>query len=110
MKADADIVRKWLGAGSNEDIGYSGTDERRIAAATERHEKFARGFERYPMEGDAPSPALAPALAKYKQWLTDIYQTVDHLNAPINNDIRGVFDRLLSIAPQHIPTNRRLLR
>jgi len=105
LKADADTVRKWLGAKSNEDIIYKGANEKRRTAATERHEKFARGFERYLMEGNGPSPALAPVFAQYKQWLTDIYQTVDHLNAPINNDIRGVFDRLLSVAPQPVPTN-----
>ena len=82
LKADADTVRKWLGAKSNEDITYNGTDAKRIAAATERHEKFARGFERYLMEGNAPSGALAPVFAKYKQWLTEIYHTVDLSTRP----------------------------
>jgi len=106
LKADADIVRKWLGARSNEDISYNGTDKPRIAAATERHEQFARGFERYLMEGVAPSKALVPPFAQFKQWLTDIYQTVDRLNAPIDDDIRGVFDRLISVAPKGIQTNK----
>jgi hypothetical protein len=99
LKADADTVRKWLGAKSNEDITYSGTDEKRIATATERHEKFARGFERYLMEGNAPSPTLTPQFAKFKQWMTEIYQAVDSLDAPITDDIRRVFDRMLAIVP-----------
>lgn len=61
-----------------------------------QHEQFARGFERYLMEGIAPSKALANVFAKFKQWLTDIYKTVSNLRAPINNDIRKVFDRLLN--------------
>jgi hypothetical protein len=100
LKADADTVRKWLGAKSNEDISYSGTDEKRIAEATERHEKFARGFEHYLMEGNAPSATLAPTFAKFKQWMTEIYQTTDSLDAPITDDIRRVFDRMLSIEPR----------
>ena len=51
------------------------------------------------MEGNAPSGALASVLAKYKQWLTEIYHTVNSLNSPITDDIRRVFDRMLAIQP-----------
>jgi hypothetical protein len=61
-----------------------------------QHEKFARGFERYLMEGVAPSNRLATVFNKFKDWLTKIYQTVARLKAPINDQIRGVYDRLLS--------------
>ena len=106
LKADAATVRRWLGAESNEDITYKGANENRLAAATERHEKFARGFERYLMEGIAPSHALAPAFANYKTWLTDIYQHVDQLDAPITDEVRSVFDRMLSIGSQQAPTDQ----
>src|SRR6185312_4332609 len=33
-------------------------------------------------------------------WLTTIYRTVSALKAPISDDIRGVFDRLLAESPQ----------
>lgn len=62
------------------------------------HERWARGFERYLMEGVAPSKDLATIFAKFKAWLTKIYQSVTRLKAPITDDIRGVFDRLLSPA------------
>jgi hypothetical protein len=98
LKKDAETVRKWLGVAEGEEI------------ATRQHEKFARGFERYMMEGTAPSRALANVFAKFKQWLTGIYQTVEKLKSPITPDIRDVFDRLLSskpekiiIAPEHEP-------
>ena len=93
---DYDAVRKWLGSKDGEEI------------STKQHEKFARGFERYLMEGVSPSKELAGVFAKFKQWLTQIYKTVASLNSPINDDIRDVFDRLLSknpektiIAPEH---------
>lgn len=65
-----------------------------------QHEKFARGFERYLMEGTAPTRALAGVFEKFKQWLTSIYQTVAKLKSPITDDIRDVFDRLLTANPE----------
>lgn len=81
--ADMDAVRSWLGAEDG-------------AITRAQHEKFARGFERYLMEGVAPSNRLATVFNKFKDWLTKIYQTVARLKAPINDQIRGVYDRLLS--------------
>ena len=93
---DSKTVRDWLGVKDGDEI------------PKKSHEKFARGFERYLMEGTAPSKQLAVVFAKFKQWLTKLYQTVDRLRSPINDDIRDVFDRLLAknpektiIAPDH---------
>lgn len=83
LKTDAGTVLKWLGVDSAEDI------------KTKHHERFARGFETYMMEGRAPSAALADVFAKFKAWLTQIYQTLTRLRSPINDDIRAVFDRFL---------------
>lgn len=88
LKRDADTVRKWLGLASDE------------AIHTRAHEKFARGFERYMMEGVAPSKALAEVFAKFRDWLNKIYESVTKLRAPINDDIRDVFDRMLSTNPE----------
>src|SRR5579863_5524044 len=87
VKADADTVQKWLGV----DEGAS--------PSRAQHEKFARGVERYMMEGRAPTQALAGVFAKFKTWLTNIYQTVGRLRSPISDDIRRVFDRMLT-APE----------
>ena len=85
---DVGTVRDWLGAKDDAPISRG------------QHEKFARGFERYMMEGVAPSRALDRVFAQFKSWLTKIYQTVNGLRAPITDDIRDVFDRLLSTAPE----------
>lgn len=90
LKKDIETVNKWLGVKEGEEV------------ARKQHEKFARGFERYLMEGTAPSEALAAVFAKFKQWLTNIYQTVKKLNSPITDDIRDVFDRLLSSKPEKV--------
>lgn len=88
VRKDAKTVREWLGVKDGETI------------PTKAHEKFARGFERYLMEGRAPSRALADVFAKFKAWLTQIYQTVQNLRSPINDDIRDVFDRLVTASPE----------
>lgn len=85
LTRDAAAVRGWLGVGEGE------------AIPTRAHEKFARGFERYLMEGRAPSRNLATIFDQFKQWLTQIYQTVARLRSPITDDIRGVYDRLLAL-------------
>jgi hypothetical protein len=81
---DAATVRKWLGLKDDE---YPGVNE---------HEKFAGGFETYLMEGKAPSMDLRLAFQKFAAWLTRIYRTITGIGVPINNDIRGVMDRLLA--------------
>lgn len=80
---DAETVRNWLGAKEGEDLKRA------------QHEKFARGFERYMLEGQAPSTALARVFGQFRQWLLQIYHTVSALRSPITDDIRDVFDRLL---------------
>ena len=101
LKADAQTVMDWLGLKGPQDLAL-GSDASRAAKikATKAHEKFARGFEQYLREGTAPSPQLAGVFAKVKQWMLNIYQTIKGLGAPITDDIRGVFDRMLAEQPQ----------
>lgn len=84
LRDDLGALTKWMGVDDASNI------------AVEHHEQFARAAEAYFMEGKAPSGALASAFAKFKSWLTTIYRTVASLNTPINDDIRGVFDRLVA--------------
>lgn len=68
----------------------------RASIKTEHHEKMARGFEAYLREGKAPSAALEGVFTRFKLWLTDIYRTVSQLDVALNDEVRGVFDRLLA--------------
>lgn len=63
---------------------------------TEAHELWARGMERYFMEGKAPSKALGSAFASFRAWLLRIYKLVTRLNSPIEDDVRRVMDRLVA--------------
>lgn len=88
LRDDATALKKWAGIGEDDMV----TDR--------AHERIARAFERYLMEGAAPSKRLADVFAKFKDWLTQIYKTVDKLKAPITPEVRNVFDRLLSSKPE----------
>ena len=58
-------------------------------------EVFARGFERYLMEGTAPNNYLRDAFETFRDWFIEIYNNVMGLNAPMNDDAREFFDALL---------------
>ena len=88
LQADAATTRAWLGIKQGE------------AIPRRAHEQWARGFERYLMEGIAPTRELATVFGKFKQWLTRIYQSVAKLRTPINDDVRQVFDRLIASPEQ----------
>ena len=61
-------------------------------------EKFARGFEQYLSEGRAPTQELQQVFANFARWMKEIYKAVRNspIDVDINDDIRGVFDRLLT--------------
>lgn len=95
LKSDAATIRAWL----KRPEGWTGF-KRDGSPDVGPQERFARGFEQYLREGHAPSRALDGVFAQFKAWLTKIYQTLRGLGAPISDDIRSVFDRMLSIEPQ----------
>jgi hypothetical protein len=84
LKQDFGTILRWLGADRGEDISVA------------QHEKFAQGFEQYLASGKAPSTALERAFAAFKDWLTAIYRDLRGLGEPIGEDVKGVFDRMLS--------------
>ena len=60
-------------------------------------EKFARGFERYMRDGNAPT-GLERIFAKFEQWLGDIYKvlTSSEIDIEVSPEMREVFDRLVT--------------
>ena len=92
MVKDWDIVTKWLGV----DLLSPKLTE---AQYRDAHEQFARGFEEYLREGKAPSPELADAFERFKQWLLKIYKTAQALGpdrVPLTDEVRQTFGRLIS--------------
>lgn len=84
IQADFQTALNWLGVAEGGQI------------TREAHEKWARGFEAYLMEGKAPTPELRTAFARFRAWLISIYQELIALNVELTDEVRGVFDRLLA--------------
>lgn len=84
VKQDYAEILKWFGVESRDQI------------EVEHHEKFARGFEAYLMEGKAPTHALRKAFARFRAWLVSIYRTARGLNVELTPEVRSVFDRLVA--------------
>ncbi|CAB4124441.1 crystallin beta/gamma motif-containing protein [uncultured Caudovirales phage] len=64
------------------------------------HEKFARGFEAYLFEGNAPTPELASIFQRFRAWLLNVYKAIGQLNVELNDDVRSVFDRMIASTEQ----------
>ena len=86
LKQDFGTITDWLGV----------TEEQQGEITREQEEQFARGFEAFLREGKAPTPALQQAFENFKQWLMEVYQSLLDLNVTLNDDIRGVMDRMLA--------------
>ena len=95
VKADIQTLMDWFGVKDLEEWRGLSIDEQRVA-----HEKFARGFEKYLREGEAPSTALEKVFKAFKDWLTKIYKSSEELQVEISPEVRAVYDRLLATDEQ----------
>ena len=89
LRDDWQAVQAWFAAN-----GHEMTDGDSIPV--EAHELWARGFERYLMEGKPPAQGLTKAFETMRSWLIGIYRRVASLKSPITDDIRKVMDRLIA--------------
>lgn len=59
------------------------------------HEKFARSFEAYMMEGKSPSNKLEKVFRDFAKWLKDVYTVMANIpDAQLNDDVRELFDAM----------------
>lgn len=122
MRADWDVVKNWWAANADavaadspsavtgDDVrmvlttGTTGDRVKDLAINVGLQEQWARGFEAYLREGTAPTSRLAGVFEQFKQWLTQVYRSIKDLNVNLSDDIKGVFDRLLSTTDQSMQT------
>ena len=83
LQMDMEEIFAWLDVPNFESIGVA------------EHEKFARGFEAYILEGKAPTSRLAEAFRMFRGWLLQVYKSIRNLNVDLDKSIREVFDRML---------------
>ena len=91
IRDDMQTAIEWMGGKDLADWQSRTLDEQR-----DMHEKFARGFETYLMEGKAPTQALQPLFARFRSWLINVYRNIAGLGAELTPEVRAVFDRLLA--------------
>ena len=84
VKDDWQALKEWTGWNDNETIN------------TDAHEKFARGFEAYLREGEAPTKILERTFRRFSKWLSAIYRAVSRLGGLPPKEIREVMDRMLA--------------
>lgn len=90
---DMATTLKWMGV----EGGHAAWLGMTLEQKREHHEKFARGFEAYLFEGKAPSAAMRGVFQRFRAWLVSVYKNnIANLRAPLTDEIRGVFDRMLA--------------
>lgn len=89
--ADTQTLLDWFGLDNIAEWYKLGFEEQRRC-----HELFAQGFERYLLEGKAPSLSLQNLFEHFKAWLMHIYGSLTGLHDHLNAEVRAVFDRLLA--------------
>ena len=89
LREDWGTVKGWFAANG-------ATIEEGGEIPTNAHEMWARGIERYFMEGKAPTSGLSSAFQSFRAWLLRIYQVVQRLGTPLNDDVRDVMARLIA--------------
>lgn len=91
IQDDMQTILKWFGV---QDLAtWKAMD---LEARRPLHEKFARGFEAYLFEGKSPSMELNGIFQRFRAWLVNVYKQVAKLNVEIDDEIRGVFDRMVA--------------
>lgn len=98
IKKDVSIIAKWGGQKDLESYLSADFEERR-----EVHERFARGFEAYIMEGKAPDDQIQCLFEFFRTWLKDTYQSLKSLRVNITDEVRSVMDRMISLDPEQSP-------
>jgi hypothetical protein len=66
------------------------------------HEQWAQSFERYMLEGKAPTTEMQPVFARFRAWMLNVYKSLEAflkqnpLAGKLNDEVRGIFDRLIA--------------
>ncbi|MFM0177134.1 hypothetical protein PQR52_01565 [Paraburkholderia aspalathi] len=92
IKDDMQTFLSW--AGGKDLADWQG---RTLEQQRSMHEKFARGFESYLMEGKAPTIEMQSLFSRFRSWLMNVYRNMTAFHgAEPSDEMRGVFDRLLA--------------
>lgn len=89
--ADAQALLTWFGVSDFATWYNLDFEEKRSY-----HEQFARGFEAYLFEGNAPSIEVQGVFQRFRAWLVNVYKELKALNVELSDEVRNVMDRMLA--------------
>lgn len=97
IRSDMDSLLRWFGeSGDTPEDRLANWNDRTLEEKRDSHEKFAEGFEKYLFEGKAPTVELQPMFARLRSWMLSVYKSLDNMGVQINDEVRGVFDRMIA--------------
>lgn len=97
MKDDFAKALKWFGIPDRASWDALTLEQKRPF-----HEQWAQSFERWTMEGRAPTAEMQPVFARFRAWMLSVYKSLEQflqknpLAGRLNDEVRGVFSRLLA--------------
>lgn len=65
-----------------------------VFLTTNQHEKFARGYEKYLLNGYAPNAIISGAFDDYDRWLKQVYNNARELKVKLTPDAIEFFDSM----------------
>jgi len=92
IRADVQTLLEFGGVQTLAEWNALTIEERRAT-----HEKVAESFERYLMEGKAPTVSMRDLFRTFRAWLMNVYASFSRApGRELNDDVRAVFDRLIA--------------
>ena len=80
-----DAIRDWLGI----------TPDQKIFKPYQQ-ERFARGYERYLLEGFSPSPLISDAFDDYGRWLRKVYEDAARVGKKLSPEVVEFFNSMVT--------------
>ena len=73
---------------------WLGIKEGQISITRKQHERFARGYEKYLMQGYAPNGLIQGAFDYYDRWLKRVYKSASQLKVKLSPDAIEFFNTM----------------
>lgn len=94
---DFNRILEWFGIKGDENVtALDRWTMMSLAEKTPHHERWAEGWERFAMEGKAPSLGLREVFGLFRSWLKTIYQKLTALDVKMTDEVRQVMGRMIA--------------
>lgn len=98
IQDDMRTLMTWLGEPAH--VSFQEWRNTPIHRRRHQHERFARGFEAWLMEGTAPNEEMRGLFHRFRAWLVNIYKSVERLNVSLTDEVRTVMQGMVATEQQ----------